>query len=182
MGFMAEAALIIESYADAIRSYRRVITEGDIGDPTPVFPTDITFSLPFVVDTGMFERLDNLVKRIRVSPAYTDEIGALLGIIPSGGPLGPIDEVPPVIKASVDPGNIVEVKFVKGQSDGIYIETNVDDGGWAFAKMAIKSPAVFDVPSSNGGTPRGVQIRGRFLDGNNPVGDWSQIETVQTIP
>src|SRR5258708_17460741 len=54
MIFMASTALAIDAYADAIRSYRRGITEGGIGDPTPEFPTDITFSLPFVVDTGIF--------------------------------------------------------------------------------------------------------------------------------
>ncbi|MFL6373262.1 MAG: hypothetical protein ACJ73D_01220, partial [Pyrinomonadaceae bacterium] len=114
---------------------------------------------------------------------YTDETGALLGIIPSsngGGPLGPITDHVPVLKASVDPGHVVEVKFTRGNSDGIYIEKNVNNAAWTFADKAVKSPAVFTVPGD--GIPQGVQIRARFLDGNSAVGDWSDIVTVQTIP
>ena len=63
--------------------YRKIITEGDIGDPTPEFPANPAFALPVVQPTGIFERLNNLVERIRVAPNYTAETGALLGIIPS---------------------------------------------------------------------------------------------------
>lgn len=50
--------------------------------------------------TGMFERLDDLEKRIRVSPSYTNEIGALLGIIVSE-PANVVEaDLKPVIKAS----------------------------------------------------------------------------------
>ena len=27
-----------------------------------------------------------------------------------------------------------------------------------------------------------LQIRARYLDGNTPIGDWSDVVTVQTIP
>jgi hypothetical protein len=183
LDFLATTSVAVDAYIDGIRNYRKIISEGGIGDPTPAFPSDVSFSLPTPIDTGLFERLDNLVKRIRVAPAYTDEIGALLGITTNGGgPHIPIGEVPPVITASVDPGNIVEVKFTRGASNGVYIETNIDNGGWAFAEKAVKSPAVFDVEANPANTPRGVQIRARFLEGNNPTGDWSDIATVQTIP
>ena len=181
--FLATSAVTLDAYADAVRTYRRVITEGNIGDPTPEFPADIALSLPFAIDTGIFERLDNFVKRIRVAPAYTDEIGALLGITTGGGgPDIPVGDVAPVLKGSVEVGNIVEVKFTKGNSDGIHIETRVDGSDWAFTKVAVKSPGVFTVPANTGNTPRGVEIRARYLDGNNPVGALSDIVTVQTIP
>jgi len=183
MQFLATSAVTLDAYVDAVRTHRRVITEGNIGDPTPVFPASIALAFPITVQTGMFERLDGFVKRIRVAAAFTEEAGASLGINPSGGgPSIPVGDVPPVITATVDPGNIVEVKFVKNHSDGIYIETNVDGGGWTFTEKAIKSPAVFHVEVNTGNTPRGVQIRARFLDGNAPVGDWCDIVTVQTIP
>lgn len=182
MQFLATSAVTMEAYDDAVRTYRRVITEGNIGDPAPTFPADISLSLPKSIATGMFERLDNMVKRIRVAPNYTPETGALLGIATSGGGGQPIDAFPPKLTAAVDPGNIVEVKFTKGPSDGIYIETNVDNGGWTFTEKAVKSPAVFSVAANTDNTPRGVEIRARFLDGNIAVGDWSDVVTVQTIP
>ena len=183
MGFLAAAAVTSDAYIDAIRTYRRAVTEGDIGDPTPGFPAGITLTLPSVVPAGIFERLDNLVKRIRVAPAYTEETGAQLGISTNGGGTHvPVGDVPPELKASVDPGNIIEVRFIKSNADGIWLETNVDDGGWTFIDKFIKSPAIVDVPDNPAGTPRGVQLRARFLDGNTAVGDWSDIVTVQTIP
>ena len=182
MQFLANAATIIENYMDAAREYRNTITEGDIGDPTPIFPAGIAPLPPVTVPTGLYERLDLLVKRIRVAPGYTNEIGASLGILPSGSNIPNPADAPPKITASVDPGNVVEIKFVKGTSDGIYIETNVDDGGWTFAGTPNKSPALLNIPANTGGTPRNVMIRARYLVGNNPVGDWSDIVNVQTMP
>ena len=79
----------------AIVQYREVITEGDIGDPTPDFPANPAFALPVVQPTGIFERLNNLVERIRVAPNYTPETGALLGIIPTASEsIAPADVKP----------------------------------------------------------------------------------------
>jgi hypothetical protein len=50
--------------------------------------------------TGIYQRLIDLVDRIRASAAYTDEIGVLLGIIPSTSqPLAEVD-LKPVIEVS----------------------------------------------------------------------------------
>ena len=180
--YLAAADVTVNAYVDGVRMYRRVITEGDIGDPVPDFPADISLSLPSVIATGMFERLDQFVKRIRVAAAFTPETGAVLGINPSSTNAPTPADAPPKLTASVDPGNVIEVRFVKSSSDGIYIEINVDNGGWAFRDKAVKSPGVFTVPPSEGGTPRSVMVRARYLDGNTPVGDWSDVVTVQTIP
>lgn len=189
--FLAETDVTVNAYDDAIRGYRRTITEGDVGDPTPAFPANITLTLPTPVPTGIFQRLDQFVKRIRVSPAYTPEIGALFGI--SNG--SPIPGEPqkklvhleagaaPKIAALATPGNIVRVKFVRGTSDGIYVETLIDnETAWNAAGRFLKSPAMLTVPQNAGNLPRQAQIRARFLDGNDPVGDWCDIATVQTIP
>lgn len=127
-------------------------------------------------------RLDNLVKRIRVAPAFADEIGEALGINPSTPEPPDFAQETPKLTATVDPGNVIGLKFVKSGSDGIYIETNVDNDGWTFVDKATKSPVTLNIAQNPGNSPRSVMIRARFLDGNNPVGDWSDIITVQTIP
>jgi hypothetical protein len=126
--------------------------------------------------------LNDLVARIRTAPGYTAETASLLGLTLPGGPTLPIGAIPPVLKAAVDPGNIVQVRFVRGFSDGVLLQTNVDGGGWTDRGVRRRSPAVFAVEANEANTPRGVQIRARFLEADSPVGDWSQIETVQTIP
>jgi len=80
--FLANAAVQLEAYITAIGKYRKIITEGDIGEPNPQFPANPSFTLPAIVYTGMFERLNKLRTRIMAAENYTDETGALLGILP----------------------------------------------------------------------------------------------------
>lgn len=181
--FLATTAVTIDAYTDGIRQFRKTITEGDIGDPTPVFPADIVLAAPAgTVTTGIFERLDNFVKRIRVAPAYTPDDGALLGIIPSPSEGFVPEGAKPVLEASPVPGNVVEVRFVRGKSDGVNIQISIDKGDWAAVGNFFKSPAALTIPQNEGELPRSVQVRARYLVGNSAVGDYSDIVTVQTIP
>lgn len=43
---VANIAVELEAYKDAVRQYRIIITEGDIGDPTPAFPALPVYSSP----------------------------------------------------------------------------------------------------------------------------------------
>lgn len=54
MQFLATAAVTLDAYTEAIRSHRRIITEGNVGDPTPAFPANITLAFPITIATGMF--------------------------------------------------------------------------------------------------------------------------------
>lgn len=161
----------------------RYFTEGDIGDPTPQFPADPAFTLPHPSQpTGAVERLDDIVNRIRSAAAYTEETGATLGTIPRSRRRPEPEDSRPEITAAVQPGSIIEVRFIRGRSHGVSLQTNADGGGWTDVGRFYMSPAVYKVAPSDAGSPRSVQLRARFLDGNDAVGDWSAIVTVQTIP
>jgi len=181
--FLALAAQSIESYSDAARQYRKIFTEGDIGDPKPDFPADPGLTLPNPSQpTGAFERLDGLVKRIRVAPTYTNEIGALLGIIPQQSEGFAPETAKPEITVETQPDNLINVKFVRGGSSGIRVEIGIDKGPWVSQGNFVKSPVALIIEQSVNNLPRLVAVRARYLDGNSPVGDWSNIVTVQTIP
>lgn len=184
MQFLAGTELVVRSYRSAVRQYRKIITEGKIGDPTPAFPAGIAPAPPSVRLTGIFERLDNLVRRIRVAPAYTDEIGALLGIIPAQTePESPEEMQPVSLKARAVPGNIVEVNFARGTSDGVAVEMKVDkEATWSDAGKFFKSPATISIPQNADRLPRAVQLRLRYLIDDKPVGHLSDVLTTQTIP
>jgi hypothetical protein len=84
MQFLATAAVTLEAYNEAVTQFRNIITAGDIGDTPPPFPADPTFSAPVIPPVGIFERVSNVYRtRIMASAAYTDEQGALYGIIGS---------------------------------------------------------------------------------------------------
>lgn len=97
IAFMVEASLQAEAYLSSVRSYRDVLCEADDGSPTPAFPPNPTLTPPFAIDAGMFERLDNLVKRIKLAPGYTEATGELLGIEGSSpAPIAPGDVEPDI--------------------------------------------------------------------------------------
>jgi len=50
------------------------------------------------------------------------------------------------------------------------------------AGVGIESPAEISIPLTQNGLPSSVKLRARYLDHNNPVGSWSDVVTVQTIP
>lgn len=83
MQYLADIFNQIKAYDSAMTQYRKLVTEGDIGDPTPAFPANPNFALAKEIATGLFERLNDLRDRIMVAPNYTNETGALLGILPS---------------------------------------------------------------------------------------------------
>jgi hypothetical protein len=178
----------LDAFVEAVTAYRRNVCEGNVGDPTPVFPTAPTITPAELPPTGIFQRLIELVARIRVAPTYTPEIGALLGIIPSsastsGTGSGTDDgDLKPVLKANAMPGNVVEVKFTRGHTDGIDVEIKVDNApAWSSGGRFFKSPAALNIPDGTG-LPHSVQIRARYLDGNDPVGQNSDTVNVVTTP
>lgn len=79
---IAATTVEVDAFKKAVIEYRISLTEGSIGDPQPIFPTEAFAAPPNDRPAGLFQRLVELVDRIRAAPAYTDEIGAAMGIIP----------------------------------------------------------------------------------------------------
>ncbi len=92
MQFIAAAFLQVKAFDEAMRQYRKIITESAIGVPTPEIPAVPALVLPGAVDTGIFQRLVELRTQIMAADGYTNEIGALLGILPTASaPISPAD-------------------------------------------------------------------------------------------
>lgn len=178
--FVATAAVELEAYREAVRQYRLIMLEGKIGETVPAFPANPTFAPPTGIPTGIFERLDNRVKRIRTSANYTAEIGALFGIIPVKPTPVPPDQMQPKLKAIAMPGSVVQVSFVRGLTDGVAIEMKLDNGAWADAGRFFKSPAEITVPQNAQSLPRSVQLRARYVEGNTAIGQFSAVVSTAT--
>ena len=178
---IAATQTTLDNFTASIRQYRISLTEDDAGAPLPVFPTAVFAAVPNPTrPAGMFERIDNIVKRIRVAPAYNDETGAMLGIIPAKGDDLVISELKPKLKASTQPGSIVQLDFVRGKTDGIAVEYQIDGGpAWNNAGKFFKSPAEINIPNGTAPT-HSVRLRARYVVGNDIVGQNSDEVTVAT--
>lgn len=92
MQFIAAAFLQVKAFDDAMREYRKIITEAAIGAVTPTIPDVPALVLPAAVNAGIFQRLVELRTQIMATDGYTDAIGALLGILPqTPDPIAPAD-------------------------------------------------------------------------------------------
>lgn len=182
MQFLGDNVPLANNYQDAVRALRRTVTEGDVNGTTPDFPSIGTIQPGTPVAQGIFERLDNLVKRIRLAPNYTDEEGEQLGIIPKKTQSISPDNAQPTLSANTDPGNIVFVKFKKLGFKGVQISIAIDKGNWQDQGRFTVSPATLTIPQHNDDAPRAVAIRARYLVGDNPVGEWSDVVYITTTP
>lgn len=184
VGELAAIAIQLDAYTKAVRQYRTIITESPIGEKTPSFPAVPGYPSPAGPATGVFERIDDLVKRIRVSPTYTNEIGALLGILPTNsGNVIPPEDMQPTLKMQAMPGSVVQVKFVRGTTDGVAVEMKLDNADtWSDAGRYAASPAEIVIPQNAQQLPRAVLLRARYVDGNSPVGQFSDVVTTATLP
>lgn len=181
--WLAEKAVQVEAFSQGMTAYRKLVTEGEDGAPNAELPEPPVFALPPAGVPGIFERLVNLVERIRVAPTYSAEEGELLGIIPAQSESISPDDLQPELKAKAMPGNTVSVSFVRGKTDGIALETRLDnDIEWNAAGSFVRSPAEIVIPAGANNLPRAVQIRARYQIGNSPAGLFSDTVNVVTTP
>ncbi len=173
----------VDTYAKGVTAYRKEVLEGTNGSPAatpPVVPSlgDVDITLP-----GVYERLDNLVKRIRLSPTYSVEEGTQLGIIPSKvDPIAP-NLMQPTLKSTVLPSNVVQVNFKRGQSGGVTVDVILDKtGGWVTMGSYFHSPPVLNIPQGPGRIAACRAGSARYLEKGVPVGQWSETYNVVTIP
>jgi len=179
---MARAVLATEVLLGAMRSFRISLTEAHPDSPAPSFPNVTLTPPPNGVPAGIFQRLDDRVRRIRAAPGYSSSIGALLNIIPQKPEAIVENEISPVIKPSAFPGNVIEVRFTRSTTHGLFIQYKLDnEAEWTSAGRFVRSPAQIDIPNHDG-RPRSVQLRARYLIGNDPVGLNSDIVTIVSIP
>jgi hypothetical protein len=167
-------------------AYKKIVLFGGANDPAPSFPTMITPITPTVttaIESGIIERTRAMVRRLRASPNYNEAVGQDFQIINPTSDKFVAATAKPVLKIKALANSMVEIGFVKGESDGIELELQRgSESNWTRIGKFIKTPAEDDTPTTTLNTPEVRRYRGRFLDGNKPVGQFSDIGTVVTTP
>src|SRR5687768_14955332 len=78
--FASTAINLLDSQMTGARAFERSMLLGLNNGAQPHFPEYAVPAPPPMVNAGIFERLERLVRRIRVAPGYNPSVGALLGI------------------------------------------------------------------------------------------------------
>ena len=183
--FLADATVEIDAYKKAIGQYRTIITEGDIGDPNPQFPANPALTLPASVDTGIFERLIKLVERIRAAPNYTDQIGALLGILPTASGSIVEGEVKPTIQTFAAQTGYQFSVVVTGRGESDMWDVLIlkkGAGSWQSVKTAVGKSVDVVITPTTAGEAEQIQVRVQLKKNNQNYGQPSDMVYVTVNP
>ena len=185
MQFIADINNQLDAFKEAVRQYRVIITEEAVGKTTPQFPVNPVFDLPVIVPTGIFERLNKLRDRIMSAPDYTDEIGALLGILPgSPGSISPSDAKPSVKAFGAQTGYLFSVVVADRAESDMWDVFVLRKGAanWTSAGRFTGKAADITVQPTTAGEPEQMQVRIQLRKNNQNYGQPSDVVYVTVNP
>lgn len=183
--FLGDIQNQLKAFDDAARQYRRIVTEDPVGQPQPDFPPMPKFVLPIEIPTGMFERLDKLRDKIIAADNYTDEIGALLGILPKKAEtLSPSDAKPTVQAFASQNG--YEFSVVAGNRAGSdswdVMIRRAGQESWKTAKTATGKSVDVVIEPTVPDKPEQLQVMIQLRKNNEKLGQPSDAVYVTVNP
>ncbi|MBK8467461.1 MAG: hypothetical protein IPL32_16720 [Chloracidobacterium sp.] len=179
MQFLASTAVTFETFNESFTLFRNLVTTGDIGDTPPPFPAFPSPGIPLISPVvGIFERVSEVYRpRIMASAAYTDEQGALYGLIGAGPePPDPATVEPTLKTFPAATGNMFSAVVTgRAQADQWVISyAEVGTTNWIVAGTFTGKSGDITVPNTTG-KPIQLQVRIQLRKGNANYGQPSAI-------
>ena len=174
---LTEAA---KSFEHQCVTFELSMRNGPIGTDAIVIPVLGAVGVaPEPVAAGIFARVRELVRKIKLSASYTDDLGQALGIIGSE-PEAKIaqDDSMPILAGKIVAGN-VQIKYTRGEHDGIKLESKRGTETKFILLDKINKPTYSDKrPNLVEGQPEKREYRAWFFKGDEVVGQVSAVITV----
>lgn len=169
---------IVDADKKMVTKVKNEVFDGDENEDLSAYPSFTLTPLPFpTMKAGALTRYENRRARAKLAKGYTEQIGIAMGY--KTAPAEPIAdaELAAALKASDLGGYQYEVEFLKQGKSGMLIQERLKGSeNWSKEKTALSSPITISVaPPATEGAPVQIEIRGRLLDGNKTVGNWSPI-------
>jgi len=121
------------------------------------------------------------VQRIKAHPAYTEAMGADLGLI--GPSPSPPAQIKPTGSVTALPNFTAQITFVKAGHDGVDIETQRGaETAWTYLAFDSSSPYIDNRPPATAGQAEQRRYRMRYRDNDVQVGVFSDTLTVTVGP
>jgi hypothetical protein len=185
--WLADQTVTVDNFRRAVVEYRVNLTEGNIGDPQPIYPGQNFDNPPSLLEAGMFERLNKLRNRILAAPAYSDDLGILLGIVGDGGGVGISEsEVKPEIQCTPAATGYMFSIVVSKRYDADSWQVWATPAGvtdWKILATATgKSADVVVSPTGEVPAPIQLQVRVQLRRSNENYGEPSDIAQVTVNP
>ncbi len=182
--YSAQAIVALEAQMAAVRTFDRTVSLGKQIGNNPQFPAIELSPPPPMVSDGIFERLERIVRRIRLAPAYTPVAGAQLGIIPAARRIANPHLYVPVAKVAASPNPYsftVQVAKKTFRGFRVYYKRN-SATEWESDLAFSFSPVTVAVAPLEPGKPEIINVRIAMAIDNTAVSLPSNIHTVAVMP
>lgn len=174
--YLRDTMVNVEAFDDAVTQFRRIMSRGKVGEPTPAVPGVPTMTLPVTTDPvtpGIWQRNNEDVRRVREAPAYTEETGAALGIIPIQQE-GPGENVQPELKVTTSPGYHIKIAGAMRGFDALRVDYQRSGStSWVLAAYLTKLPGEALIAPQTPGQPEQGRVRGVYIKASQEFGQFS---------
>lgn len=170
-----------DEYAERVE-YKNLLRNGPIGSPNNGWPSldSIVFPPNVPPAPGIEPRTRALIRRIKSHVNYTDVIGADLGIL-TPEPTTP-ELIKPPVSAEALPNCCSQLTYLKNGYPAALAQSQRGEGGWETLGVKLRASFTDDRPPMAPGQPEVRQYRLRYMDGDTPVGEWSDVVSVTLAP
>ena len=162
--------------------YKNLLRKGPVGAPTNGWPSldSIIFPPNVPPAPGIEPRTRALIRRIKAHHNYTEAIGQDLTIIVSTP--APPEVIKPTVRAVALPNCCSKLTYPKGPFDGVLAQSLRGEGAWETIGVKMRATFTDDRPPATAGQPEIRQYRLRYMQGDTPVGEWSDVVSVTLAP
>jgi len=185
ISWLAEAQAVAEANLVGFRNFRDEALYNQSGSPTPMTPPTALPPQPAPLTTEIIERLVRLVERIQMANAYTEGIGAALGISAPGGGEVPPDAVKPTIQLFPAQSNYETAVVVagRGNSDMFNVQSRtMSSDSWTTVKSGTGKSLNVTLNPTTPGQPEKFLVRVQLLRKNQNYGQPSDPAYVTVAP
>ena len=165
----------VKKYSLQMTSFKNLVRYDVSNQQTAVIPQPPIFpQMPAYSKTGIFNRVRELVQKIKISKNYTENIGKNLGII---GETYNIDysKLKPNINVSINANNVV-IKWRKGQTEALNVYVKRGDADYILVGTSIKPPFVDKTKLPD--VPTNWIYRAIYVNNTVEVGRYSDEENI----
>lgn len=140
---------------------------------------DPTWSLgdapPAAVPPGIKQRIRQIVRQIKAHPKYSSVDGELLGVIGANLSKTPLNQLQPKLQIRSMQNYKLVIKYRRDKMEAICIETRQKGGNWQMATVLTSSPGTISVTPLAPEEVEKIEVRARFQQKNQLVGNYSPI-------
>jgi hypothetical protein len=182
---LIKARNMLDEDVNEFYTYKKNIMNGDPNETAGDYPTIELLTLPTLTNppkSGIAARNQEIYNYLKSHPNRNAESLADLGIgeTSGGDAISPAD-LKPSLKPQARIDDKIEIAFNKQGQSSIRIQRETGADKWTNVGEATTSPFVDETPSPDG-KPEKRRYRAVYLTKNQPVGQYSDIVTVVTMP